>query len=77
MQNITISREMAHKCAEALVKAHNSIPQDAQHQGVILVSFRSVYEDLKKLDMAFMIASAQRPGGVDPFTWNGPVPANV
>ena len=57
----TISKELAYTCAEALVKVHNNIPQDASHQGVLTVSYRSLYEDLKALGMEFMIASAIRP----------------
>lgn len=56
-----ISKEMAHKCAEALVKEHNRIPNDESHRSVIIVSIRSLYEDLKKLGCEFMIASAMRP----------------
>lgn len=57
---------MAHKCAESLVKEHNRIPNDESHRSVLIVSIRSLYEDLKKLGCEFMIASAIRP---ENFKW--------
>lgn len=56
-----INKEFAHKCAEALVKVHNNIPNDKEHNSVMIVSFRSLREDLQKLGCEFMIASAIRP----------------
>lgn len=60
-QTITISKDLAFTCATALVDKHNSIPQDKQHDNVILVSFRSLYQELTALGMQHMIASAIRP----------------
>lgn len=56
-----ISKEFAHRCAEALVKEHNSIPNDVNHRSCLIISFRSLYEDLKKLGCEFLIATAIRP----------------
>lgn len=56
-----ITKEMAHKCAEALVDKHNRIPQDAAHNGVLIVSYRSLAVDLMELGCPFMLASAIRP----------------
>lgn len=61
-----ISKELAHKCAAALVEKHNRIPNDEKHHSVLIVSIRSLYEDLKKLGCEFMIASAIRPAN---FEW--------
>ena len=61
MQTITISKAMAYKCATALVDKHNSIPQDMEHDSVLIISFRSLYKDLCSLGMQFMIASAIKP----------------
>lgn len=61
METITIDKAFAYKCAEALVDKHNRIPQDKEHDNVILFSFRSLYADLKRLGMEFMIASAVKP----------------
>lgn len=58
---MNITRELAYKCAVALVDKHNAIPQDEYHDNAILVSFRSLYNDLRALGMEFLIASAQRP----------------
>lgn len=61
-----ISKEFAHKCAVALVEKHNRIPNDESHRSVLIVSVRSLYEDLEKLGCEFMIASAIRPAN---FEW--------
>ena len=58
---ISISRELAHECARALVAAHNAIPQDKMHDNCIIVSFRSLYRDLCSLGCSWLIASAHRP----------------
>ena len=58
---ITIDKEMAQKCATALVDKHNSIPQDMEHDACIIISFRSLYKDLCALGCSWMIASAIHP----------------
>lgn len=59
--NITISKELAYKCAEALVSKHNAIPQDMEHDNVLIVSFRSLYAELCALGQQNLIATAIRP----------------
>lgn len=57
----TISKEMAYKCATALVQRHNHTAQNTKSDSVIIISFRSLYEDLCALGHPYMIASAIRP----------------
>ena len=61
MTHITISQRIAFKCAEALVAEHNAIPQDEKHDNCLIVSFRSLYQDLCALGFPTLIASAHRP----------------
>lgn len=61
MEQININSEMAFKCANALVYKHNSIAKTADHDNLILVSFRSLYKDLCALGQQHMIAKAIRP----------------
>ena len=61
MEQIAITKEMAHKCAMALVDQHNSIPQDINHDSVLIISFRSLYKDLCSLGFSWLIGTAHRP----------------
>lgn len=61
MKAITITEEMAHRCAEALLKEHNTIPVDMEHDSLLIVSHRSLYNWLCKLEQSWMIAQAHKP----------------
>lgn len=61
MQTITITKGMAHRCAEALLKEHNAIPVDMEHDSILIVSHRSLYNWLCKLGQSAMIAQAHKP----------------
>ena len=56
-KHVTISKEFAQKCGEALVAQHNVRAGGS----VRLVSFRSLYEDLRELGCEYLIASALKP----------------
>ena len=60
METITITKEMASKCAIALVDQHNALAQ-AGHDSCTIISFRSLFQDLCKLGCSWMISSAIRP----------------
>ena len=61
METINITKEMAHKCAMALVDQHNAIPQDINHDSVLIISVRSLYKDLCSLGFSWLIGTAHRP----------------
>ena len=60
MKTVIISKELSHKCAEALVDEHNNIARRG-HDSCTIISFRSLYKDLCELGFSWMIASAIRP----------------
>ena len=64
MNPICISKEFAHKCAEALVDKHNAIASRG-NDSCTIISFRSLYVDLCKLGQGEMIATAIRPVNKD------------
>lgn len=58
MKTIAISKEMAHKCAEALVKDYNN-GYESRAVSCNKIWFRDLYENLQRLGLAFLIASAK------------------